>query len=330
VSRVLVLGGTQFLGPPIVRQLVDDGHEVTLFHRGQHEHPDAAGAEHLHGDFAKFSAYVPELIARSPEVVIDVVPYIDKDGHGIRHFRGIVDRAVLITSQDVYRAFAILHGAEPPNPPQATPLTEDSETRTVLSPDLTPEVDIDNLEVERALTGDPVLPVTVLRLCAIYGAHDAQRRLAYYVRRMDDGRPAIVLDEREARFRHSRGYVENAAAAVVLAATDERARGRTYNVADRYTLTELEWLRKIADVCRWEGEIIPLPAERLPEPLHFPAPEGQDLYVSSERIREELGYSEPVGLEEGLRRAVEWEREQEKDEPAPDYSAEDSVLASLR
>lgn len=33
--RVLVLGGTNFIGPPVVRRLVDLGHEVAVFHRGQ-------------------------------------------------------------------------------------------------------------------------------------------------------------------------------------------------------------------------------------------------------------------------------------------------------
>jgi nucleoside-diphosphate-sugar epimerase len=330
VSLVLVLGGTQYLGPPVVRQLIEGGHEVVLFHRGAHEHPDAAGAEHIHGDFAQFGQYVPQLLKRKPEVVIDLAPYIDKDGHGVRHFLGTAALAVVTTSQDVYRAFAILHGTEPAEPPQPTPLTEESETRTSTSPDLAPEVDYDNLEVEHALAGDATLPVTVLRLPVIYGPHDSQRRLAHYVRRMDDGRPAILLDERLARFRWSRGYVENVAAAVVLAATDDRARGHTYNVAECHTAPWEEWLRNVADVCGWRGEIVALPAERLPESLQFPVPPGQDLYASSERIRDELGYTEPIDLGEGLRRAVQWEREQESNEPAPDYSDEDAVLGAFR
>jgi nucleoside-diphosphate-sugar epimerase len=329
VSLVLVLGGTRYLGPPVVRQLIEAGHEVVLFHRGAHEHPDAAGAEHVHGDFSRFGEYVPQLIGRKPEVVIDLAPYIDKDGHGVLHFLGGSACAVVTTSQDVYRAFAVLHGSEPAERPQPTPLTEESETRTERSPDMAPEVDYDNLEVEQALAGDARLSVTVLRLPLIYGPHDPQRRLAYYVRRMYDGRPAIVLDERLARFRWSRSYVENVATAVVLAATNDRARGRTYNVAERHAAAWEEWLRDIADVCGWTGEIVALPAERLPRSLHFQVPAGQDLHASSERIRAELGYIESIEIAVGLRRAVEWEREMETNEPAPDYSYEDAVLASL-
>jgi nucleoside-diphosphate-sugar epimerase len=329
VARVLVLGGTQFLGPPLVRQLFEAGHEVVLFHRGEHEHPDSACAEHVHGDFADFSAYVPQLTHTGPDVVIDVVPYRDKAGHGVQHFRGVATRAVVVTSGDVYRAFAVLHGGEPADPPQPMPLTEESETRKDPSPDLTPEVAYDNVEIERALARDPALPVTVLRLPVIYGANDPQRRLAHYVRRMDDGRRAIVLDERLARFRWSRGYVENVAAAVALAATDARGRGRTYNVAERETPPWEEWLREIAELCGWKGEIIARPAEELPESLQFPIATGQDLCLSSERIRDELAYIEPINPTEGLRRAVEWERKQQTNEPAPDYSDEDAVIASL-
>lgn len=323
-----MLGGTRFLGPPVVRQLLEAGHEVVLFHRGVHEHPDSAGAVHVHGDFARFGEHVPELIRRRPELVIDLAPYIDKDGHGVLHFLAGSARAVVTTSQDVYRAFAFLHGSDPTGRPQPTPLTEESETRTGPAPEMVPQLDYDNLEVEQALTGEAA-PVTVLRLPLIYGPHDPQRRLTYYVRRMYDGRRAILLDERLARFRWSRSYVENVAAAVVLASTDHRARGRTYNVAERHTAAWEEWVRDIADVCGWKGEIVALPAERVPMSLHFPVPAGQDLDASSERIRRELGYSEVTEIGVGLRRAIEWERAQQTNEPAPDYSDEDAVLASL-
>ncbi|MDA5109254.1 hypothetical protein O3V59_12850 [Brevibacillus thermoruber] len=33
--NVLVLGGTRFIGPHVVRQLVAAGHETALFNRGQ-------------------------------------------------------------------------------------------------------------------------------------------------------------------------------------------------------------------------------------------------------------------------------------------------------
>ena len=57
---------------------------------------------------------------------------------------------------------------------------------------------------------------------------------------MDDGRPAILMTPRNARWRAPRGYVENVAAAIALAATDDRAAGQIYNVADDEAPTEAE------------------------------------------------------------------------------------------
>ena len=69
---MLILGGTGFVGPFIVERLVEAGHEVTLFHRGGNEPRQTEAAVHVHGEFARFTDYVPELARRRPEVVVDV------------------------------------------------------------------------------------------------------------------------------------------------------------------------------------------------------------------------------------------------------------------
>jgi nucleoside-diphosphate-sugar epimerase len=325
MARILVLGGTRFLGPLVVHGLVENGHEVTIVHRGGSKPSDTLGAKHIHAEFNALPDHLPTLTNWRPEIVVDLVPYIDKGGHGIQHFRGIADRAAVVTSQDVYRAFAVAWGTES-GPVEQTPLTEDAATRSAPSPDLTDDIDFDNVEVEDALRGDHDLPVSVLRLPILYGPHDPQRRLARYVRRMEDRRDAIVLDIRVAARRWSRSYIENAAAAVCLAATDDRAAGRTFNVAAVDAPTEAEWVASVADLLGWDGQVTTLPSEQLPDSLRSRLHGDQDLVVSTERIRA-LGYEEPVSLRDGLLRTIEWEREQERDEAPPDYRAEDQVLA---
>ncbi|MGZ4726560.1 MAG: NmrA family NAD(P)-binding protein [Acidimicrobiales bacterium] len=50
-DRVLVVGGTGPTGVPLVRGLVDRGHQVTILHRGTHEDPETPSeVEHLHAD----------------------------------------------------------------------------------------------------------------------------------------------------------------------------------------------------------------------------------------------------------------------------------------
>jgi len=327
VARVLVLGGTRFLGPPVVRALVEGGHEVTIFHRGESEPSSTDGAEHVHAEFRALPDHLPALARSRPEVVLDLVPYIDKAGHGVLHFRDIADRAVVITSQDVYRAFAVAWGSER-GPVEPMPLNEDAATRSAPAPDLTEDIDFDNIEVENALRDDNEFPVSVLRLPILYGPHDPQRRLARYVRRMADGRDAIILDERLAARRWSRSYIENAAAAVCLAVTDDRATGRIFNVASREAPTEAEWVGLVAEAFGWNGEIITLAPDQLPDSLRSRLQANQDLFVATDRLRE-LGYHEPVSIRDGLLRSISWEREQEISEAPPDYTAEDQVLASV-
>jgi NAD-dependent epimerase/dehydratase family protein len=315
------------MGPFVVRDLVAAGHAVTVFHRGETETELPSSVRHVHGDFRELEERLPELSDPAPDVVIDMVPYIAKSGgHGVLKFKGIARRGLVVTSCDVYRAFARFWRSEP-GPPDALPLTEESPLRQKVAPDRgSIQVDFDNVEVEDAVFCHIDLPVTGLRLPATYGPGDGQHRLYDLVRRMDDGRPAILIDERFADWRWVRGYVEDVAAAIALAATDERAKGRVYNVAQPEAYSEAQWARMVADAHGWQGEIVLMPHDDLPESMRADYDERQEYVVSSQRIRDELGFEERVPLSEGLRRTIEWERANPPDGVSFDYAAEDEAL----
>ncbi len=301
---------------------------MTLFHRGRREPPLTAGARHVHGDFAELAAHVAELADGEPEVVIDVSPGLGKGGHGVLHFAGIAKRGLVLTSLDVYRAMEVLWGGEGAGPLQSMPVREEAELRTQPSPDLNADL-FDNVAVECAVDAhEPQFPVTILRCPVIYGPLDTQRRLRNYVRQMADGRTAILLDSRLARLRLTRGYVENVAQAVVAAASDHRAAGRTYNAGEPDALTEADWVRAIGAQFGWDGEVVVADPATLPTELRVPLP-AQDIVADTSRLRAELGFAERVDRDEGLRLAVEWELARQRHEPPRDYTVEDAALRLL-
>ncbi|HEX9424780.1 MAG TPA: NAD-dependent epimerase/dehydratase family protein [Pyrinomonadaceae bacterium] len=326
--RVLILGGTRFVGPHVVRQLVARGHEIAIFHRGATETELPVHVLHVHGDFASFSEHLDELKRLNPEVVLDMAPLREEDAARVKAFVGVARRVVVISSQDVYRAFGRLWRTEPGSP-DAVPLTEDSPLREKLS---NAGLDYNKTAIERAVINDPNLPATILRLPATHGPGDLQHRLFSYIRRMDDGRPAILLDEAYAGWRWSRGYVEEVAHAIALAVTDERAAERVYNMAYSETLSEADWVRAIGRVSGWKGEVVALPADRLPSSLRRDMFDFSQQYeVDSSRIRRELGYAEIMSFDEALRRTIAWERTNPPEQISPedfDYAAEDASLAA--
>jgi len=326
--KVVVLGGTRFIGPYVVRLLAEQGHDVTIVHRGETEAELPEPVQHVHVEFPRLAEALDRLRLKSVDVVLDMVPYLDKGGHGVLAFGGIAERGVVITSCDVYRAFGRLWWSEP-GPPDPMPLTEDSPLRARPAPDTgSQEVAFDNIDVEKAVGGGP-MSVTILRLPATHGPGDPQHRLHRYLKRMDDHRPVIVLEERHARWRWTRGYVENVAAAIALAVDDERAAGRVYNVAEPTVYAEADWVRRIGDAAGWSGEVVAIPKTDLPEQLRQPYNFDQDYVVDSGRIRNELGFREAIDEATALERAIEWERRNAPAEaPAPNYAAEDQALAA--
>jgi nucleoside-diphosphate-sugar epimerase len=333
--RVLVIGGTQFIGPYVVRRLSRAGHEVAVFHRGRTEAKLPRDVRHIHGERERMSEFVPEFRAFEPEVVLDMRPLTEQDiTQTVAAVRGLARRLVGISSMDVYHAFGILTGFEE-GPLEPMPLTENSPVRDKLflyrgsQNSRLPDVDnYDKILVERVALSNDDLPGTMLRLPVVYGPGDGQHRLWPYLKRMDDGRPAILLSDQGARRRFARSFVDNVAAAIALAVTDDRAAGRIYNVAEPEAFNEQEWVTLIAQQTGWNGRIVTLPNGDLPAHLQESGNPEQEMVADSSRIREELGYREEIGREEAMQQTIKWERENspQLDPSRFDYAQEDAAL----
>ncbi len=67
-------------------------------------------------------------------MVVDLVAYFERHGQAlVETLRGIAQRAVVISSSDVYRAYGLLHGSES-GPVEPVPLSENAPLRQMLHP----------------------------------------------------------------------------------------------------------------------------------------------------------------------------------------------------
>ena len=266
--RVLVIGGTNFIGPPAVRALRQAGHDVTVLHR-----TDCGDASHVHADRAE---------ARGEfDVAVDMFAMTERDARTFVDLH-IAPRLVVISSQDVYRQYGRLVGHEPGDP-DPVPLDENAPLREKLYPYREGLPDYDKILVERVVAE---VGATVLRLPAVYGPGDHRDRFAEF---------ELPMDEAYANWRWTRAYVENVADAIVLAATHPHAAGRTYNVGEPDAPTQQEWARMVT------GRE-PQTSTESPFPFDFRA----HFVTDSGAIRRELGYAERVSREEAIAATNLW------------------------
>ena len=304
--RVLVVGGTGFVGGAMVRRLLEDGHEVAAFHRGE----SSGGATTIRGDRRELARHAGAFRRFAPDVALDTIAYTEEEGRVFADvLGGIAHRLVVLSSQDVYAPYGRLLRLES-GPVVRTPSTEDSPLRSSRHPYRSKAKpgemahDYDKILVESAVREVAGVPVTILRLPKVYGAGDPQRRLTPYVSRMLAGAPEIRLDRAKAAWRWTRGAVEDVADAIALAVADDRAAGRVYNLGETEAPSEAEWVRAIGEAAGWTGRVIEVAREELPEEEREAFDFAHDLAADTSRIRRELGFRERVGRAKSLRLAV--------------------------
>ena len=335
--RVLIIGGSGFIGRHVSKQLIERGNEVINFHRGQTQSTSQSTSELLaeRNELESFRTQFKEL---QPDVVIDMIAMSENDAQLLlKAFSGIVPRLVVISSSDVYRSYDLMAGIDD-DVPDPRPLNESSPLRThlfrnrKLAQDASDRFyNYEKILVERAVVSSPDVIATVLRLPAVYGPGDRQHRLFPYIKRMDDKRPAILADAGMMKWRWTRGYVENVAAAISWAAGDQNTSSRIYNVGERKALPEKEWIGQIGEVTGWQGRVLAVDPSDLPEKMRSALRWQHNLETDTSLIHAQPGFSEPVDFQDGILRTVEWERANPPEwKPQDfDYETEDQVLRKI-
>lgn len=307
---VFIIGGTGFIGRYVTQRLASRDHNLVVFHRGETAADLPEGVTELYGSRDERNSLREAVEKTTPDVVLDVIPYTEAQAKALVSVcEGQTDRLVVVSSGDVYRQYHGLRGLSDA-PPDPIPLGEDAPLRSSRYPYRGADTDFpyadeyDKILVEKQVRAAD-LPSTILRLPKVYGPGDHEHHVGDALARLRNAGDELVLSESRARWRWSRGYVSNVAAAIAEATTNSIAANRTYNLGEPDALPEATWLQKLADVAGLSTTIRTVSDDELADRPHFDW--RYSMALDTRRIRTELKFAEQISHQQALVRTVLWE-----------------------
>jgi 2'-hydroxyisoflavone reductase len=264
--RLLLLGGTAFVGRAIVETALARGHEVSLFSRGLTGTDLFPEVERLVGD--RDSGDYASLAEGEWDAVIDVSAYLPRnvtqaaDALGDR-----IGRYLFISTISVYDMAALAPGADE----SAARLAPRTDTEEVTGESYGPlKVACEDVLAERF--GDRL---TIVRPAIVAGPHDATDRFTYWTRRAErGGRMALPADpDQPIQIVDVRDLAD-----LVVSLVENNQPGTYTGVGaeDPVTLTELA--RACAAVFGTSLDVVPVTPRDPAFPLTLPDPALYDFF----------------------------------------------------
>jgi len=325
MARVLVIGGTLFIGRSLVDQLLERGDDVVIMHRGKGQ-PFGKRVGEIHCDRNDVAAVRAALEGRSFDVVYDNV-YDWERGTGAEPVMAAAVAASPGLTRYVFTSSVAVYPAG----------GEYDEEAPLVSSDYPNPYSAQKADSERALfelNRRNNVPVATLRPAFIYGPNNPLDREAFFWDRLRAGRPIIIPEDGSRTMQWV--HVHDVAQAAILAAHNEAAVGHAYNLANYPPVTQVEFVELLARVAGKPAHLVHIPRAEIQRaggdlfapPLYFGAYlDLPPITVRVDRVRSELGLALRP-LDDGLRETYRWYEQQQR--PQPDFSWEDRLLASAR
>jgi nucleoside-diphosphate-sugar epimerase len=211
--KILVMGGTRFVGKPLVAQLLSEGHQLTLFTRGKN--PVPAGVEHLCGDRSSAEG-LAALQGRSFDVIVD------SSGRTLDDSRAVIERTGAPSHRFLYVSSAGVYADS-----ELWPLTEDSPTDPQSRHS-------GKLDTEAWLSAEKI-PFTSFRPTYIVGAGNYNPVESWFFDRIVHGRTVPLPGDGTTITQL--GHVNDLAAAMALSLGVDAAANRVYNCSSVQGIT---------------------------------------------------------------------------------------------
>jgi nucleoside-diphosphate-sugar epimerase len=322
--KVLVIGGTLFIGRGLVAELLKAGHDVTILHR-KPGHDFGRRVHELVADHNDPEALRAAISGKRFEIVFDNV-YDWQRGTTAAQVEATaracddtLKRYVFMSSVAAYGDGLNHHEGD------------------ALAPDSHPDPYVRNKAMsERALfrmyqrSG---FPVVTLRPPFIYGPGNPFYREAFFWDRMRDHRPVILPGDGHRLMQFV--YIKDLIGACLKAAETPGTAGHAFNVANCRPVTQEELLRLLAEACGKKATIVHVPRRLIQEMggspfgpnlyfgYYFDLPPITEIVSKAQRML----HFQPTDFLTGLKETYRWYlRHHVKD--TSNYPFEDRLLAA--
>ena len=321
--RILVIGGTLFMGREIVRRLTELGHEVTVLHRKE-RHDLGAAVRNLQadrGDLARVSA----LISQGRFDAVFDTAYDWQKGTPSEHIEAAarscgdqLQRYIFMSSIAVYEPGLDRRESGP------------------LAPDDSPNLYVRHkVTAERMLFrmhGETGFPVATFRPPFVHGPRQPFYREQFFWDRLLDRRPIILPDGGTGVMPWA--YVSDVAEACVRAMEVPEAAGEAFNIGHVEQTTQRGFVELLARVAGVAATLVPVARDKITaaggqfagsDNLYFGEYLDLPPYSANvDKARRVLGVT-PTPLETALRAGFGWYQSQPR-RPI-DYALENRILA---
>lgn len=310
--RILIMGGTRFIGVYLTQILVEQGHEVVLFNRGKRPVP-VTGVHQIHGDRTDPTALKEKLASENFEAIFDNSGRERSDTQPlVEIFRGQVAHFVYMSSAGVY-----LKSDQMPH-------VEGDRTD--------PKSRHSGKEETEAYLAEQGLPFTAIRPTYIYGPQNYNDLEAWFFDRVTRNRPIPIPGN--GLYITQMGHVQDLARAMAAVLGNPQAVGQIYNVSGDRTITFDGLARACAAAAGKAPDSVQL-VHYDPKRFDFGKRKAfplrtQHFFTSIHKATAELQWQPEFDLLTGLKDSFEHDyRVAGRDKTEVDFSTDDEILKAV-
>jgi 2'-hydroxyisoflavone reductase len=250
--KVLVIGGTSFIGRLLVEELVRGGHDVTILHR-KPKHEFGRRVENIMADRNDTEAVKEELSTRRFEVVFDNA-YDWERGTTAAQVEATVRAAGDRITRYLFMSSVAAYG-DGLNHKESDPLAPDYHADPYVRHKATTERLLFRMHSHSGL------PVVTFRPPFVYGPNNPFYREQFFWDRLRAGRPVVIPGDGHRLMQFA--YVHDVVQAMVRAMIEPRAIGEAFNIGDTKPLTQVEVVEKLAKAANAEATLVRIPRDAI-------------------------------------------------------------------